>query len=216
MLQASSLEDYPMIKIPAGSLELRDDRRKTTWMVEVKSFSLAQVPVTKELYFSILQKSIGLNDYPQTPVVNVSWNEAILFCNLLSKQSGLKECYTISEKGESVSCNWDADGYRLPTEAEWQHACKAGTSGYRYGELGRIAWYHDNSEGVLHEVVQRSQIHGSSTICWGTCGSGVGIYMMRMYMDPIGFSVAEAGQKRLEVVGQLAAVEVTLHFKLMI
>jgi formylglycine-generating enzyme required for sulfatase activity len=152
MLQARSLEDYPMIKIPAGSLELRDDRKKTTWMVEVKSFSLAQVPVTKELYFSVLQKSIGLNDYPQTPVVNVSWNDAILFCNLLSKQSGLKECYTISEKGESVSCNWDADGYRLPTEAEWQYACKAGTSGYRYGELDQIAWYHDNSEGVLHEV----------------------------------------------------------------
>ncbi|MGG1657992.1 formylglycine-generating enzyme family protein [Brevibacillus sp. NRS-1366] len=141
-----------MVKIPAGEVELRDDRKKTTWTVDVNSFLLAPVPVTKELYFSILQKTVGPNDNPQTPVVEVSWNDAILFCNLLSQHSGLQECYLVSEDGESVDCNWGANGYRLPTEAEWQYACKAGTTGYRYGELDVIAWYHENSEGMVHEV----------------------------------------------------------------
>ncbi|MGD8188491.1 formylglycine-generating enzyme family protein [Brevibacillus ginsengisoli] len=141
-----------MVKIPAGEIVLRDDRIKTEWTVEVKSFLLAPVPVTNELYFSVLEKTVGPNNHPQAPVVEVSWNDAILFCNLLSQQSGLKECYSISDDGESVICDWGADGYRLPTEAEWQYACKAGTTGYQYGKLERIAWYHGNSEGMVHEV----------------------------------------------------------------
>ncbi|WP_407701281.1 formylglycine-generating enzyme family protein [Tumebacillus algifaecis] len=120
--------------------------------VEVKSFLLAPVPVTKEFYFTIMQPSVGSIDEPQAPVVEVSWNDAILFCNLLSQHSGLKECYLVSDDGENVVCDWEADGYRLPTEAEWQYACKAGTSGYRYGELDDIAWYQDNSEGRAHQV----------------------------------------------------------------
>ncbi|MED4584890.1 SUMF1/EgtB/PvdO family nonheme iron enzyme [Brevibacillus choshinensis] len=141
-----------MVKIPAGEIELRDDRIKATWTTQVNSFLLAPVPVTKELYFSVLQKTVESNDQPQAPVVNVSWNDAISFCNLLSQQSGLLECYSVSHDDESVVCNWEADGYRLPTEAEWQYACKAGTGGYRYGELDEIAWYQENSEGMVHEV----------------------------------------------------------------
>ena len=77
--------------------------------------------------------------------MDVSWNKAILFCNLLSRHLGLKECYSISDDGENVVWNREANGYRLPTEAEWQYACKAGTGGYRYGELDEIAWYDENS-----------------------------------------------------------------------
>ncbi len=147
--------EYPMVEIPAGEIQLRDDRKKTTWTVEVNSFWLAPVPVTNEFYFSILQKTVGPNDHPRVPVVEVSWKDAILFCNLLSQHSGLKECYLVSDDGESVVCNWEADGYRLPTEAEWQYACKAGTTGYQYGELDEIAWYQGNSEGMLHQVGQK-------------------------------------------------------------
>ncbi|WP_232699120.1 formylglycine-generating enzyme family protein [Brevibacillus daliensis] len=143
---------YPMVKIPAGEIELRDDRIKITWTVEVDTFLLAPVPVTKALYFSIVQKKAVPNGEPQVPVVDVSWNDAISFCNLLSKHSGLNECYSVSDDGESVVCNWGADGYRLPTEAEWQYACKAGTTGYLYGKLDEIAWYRGNSEGMVREV----------------------------------------------------------------
>lgn len=150
-----SLAYYPMTKIPAGEVGLRDDRIKTAWTTRVDSFMLAPVPVTKELYFTILQKTAEPNDHPHAPVVNVSWYDAISFCNLLSRHSGLKECYAVSDGGESVVWDREADGYRLPTEAEWQYACKAGTEGYRYGELNEIAWYHDNSAGMVHEVGQK-------------------------------------------------------------
>lgn len=147
-----SSAEYPMAAIAAGEIMLRDDRIKAVWTAEVNSFLLAPVPVTKALYCSTLQQTVGLDEHPLTPVVDVSWHDAVRFCNLLSRQSGLRECYSISDDGESVVCDWKADGYRLPTEAEWQYACKAGTTGYRYGELDEIAWYCENSGGMLHEV----------------------------------------------------------------
>ena len=144
--------DYPMVKIPGGEIELRDDRTKSKWKVEIRPFLLAPYPVTMELYCAITNKSPVSTDEDQKPVVNISWNDAIYFCNLLSQKAGLKECYSISNDGEDISCDWESDGYRLPSEAEWQYACKAGTTGYRYGEIDQIAWYNENSGGQIHEV----------------------------------------------------------------
>lgn len=148
-------DDDPMVHIPGGEIELRDDRTKRIWTTEIKPFLLSKYQVTTEIYCSITNKSpISIDGY-QKPVVNVSWNEAIYLCNLLSQQVGLTECYSISNDSEEIVCNWEATGYRLPSEAEWQYACKAGTTGYRYGEIERIAWYKDNSEGNIHVVGQK-------------------------------------------------------------
>jgi formylglycine-generating enzyme required for sulfatase activity len=122
------------------------------WKVEIRPFLLAQYPVTRELYSAITKKPHTSFDGDQKPVVNISWNDAISFCNLISQKAGLKECYSIINDGEDISCNWESDGYRLPSEAEWQYACKAGTTGYRYGEIDKIAWYNENSGGKTHEV----------------------------------------------------------------
>ncbi|SIQ63870.1 Formylglycine-generating enzyme, required for sulfatase activity, contains SUMF1/FGE domain [Bacillus cereus] len=141
-----------MVKIPAGIVELRDDRIKKEWKVQVKPFLLAKHVVTMELYDAITNHTPNLFKDKNKPVVNISWNDAIIFCNLLSKKAGLKEYYSISDDGLIVSCNLDSNGYRLPYEAEWQYACKARTTGYIYGELKEIAWYNENSDGRIHDV----------------------------------------------------------------
>jgi formylglycine-generating enzyme required for sulfatase activity len=142
----------PMVKILGGAIELRDDRIKTKWKTEIKPFLLAPYPVTVELYNAITKKTTKSSVENHKPVVNVSWNDAISFCNLLSQKAGLKEAYVISDDGDHIIWDRDAGGYRLPTEAEWQCACKAETTGYQYGELDKIAWYNENSDGELHAV----------------------------------------------------------------
>ncbi|MBJ7984061.1 MULTISPECIES: formylglycine-generating enzyme family protein [Bacillus] len=144
--------DSYMVKVPTGEVVLRDDRIKKEWKVQVKPFLLAKYAVTMELYDAITNNTPNIFKYNNRPVVSISWNDAIVFCNLLSKKAGLKEYYSISDSGQIVSCNLGSNGYRLPSEAEWQYACKAGTTGYIYGELKEIAWYNENSDGHIHEV----------------------------------------------------------------
>lgn len=146
--------DYRLVNIPAGTVAMRDDRVNRAWTAVVDAFSLAPTPVTQSLYGAIMQQPMDSAAIPEAPIVNVSWLDAVRFCNLFSQFSGLQSCYAITEVAGEAAVEWDtsANGYRLPTETEWQYACKAGTSGYQYGELDAVGWYRDNSSGHLHEV----------------------------------------------------------------
>ncbi|PGZ30842.1 cytoplasmic protein [Bacillus anthracis] len=144
--------DSLMVNIPKGEVVLRDDRIKKEWQVQIKPFLLAKYVVTMEVYDAIINSTC--NDYKNSnkPVVNISWHDAITFCNSFSKTAGLTEFYSIQDDGKKVSCNVHSNGYRLPSEAEWQYACKAGAPGYTYGELQKIAWYNENSNGQIQDV----------------------------------------------------------------
>ncbi len=144
-----------MIKIPSGEITLRDDRIQRKWKVEIKPFLLAKYPVTQELYFAITNKSPSAFKGDKKPVEDVSWYDAVKFCNLLSQKEDLQECYSINHNGKEVSLNTRANGYRLPTEGEWEYACRAGNSDVRYGEINNIAWYNKNSENTTHAIGEK-------------------------------------------------------------
>ncbi len=138
-----------MIIVPPGEVTLSDRRTQRSWAVDVGSFRLAPVPVTQELYAASTGEMPSLVRGDRLPVDGVSWLDAIEFCNVLSERAGLTPAYRL---GGDVEWDTAADGFRLPSEAEWEHACRAGTTGPRYGHLDEIAWYRANSTESSHDV----------------------------------------------------------------
>lgn len=126
-----------LIKIPAGEVILKDARRKTERIVSLESFAISALPVGVA-QFSIGYLEADLVNALQVPVTGVSWMDAIKWCNSASEKMGLQTVYQIDNS--KVTWNPSADGFRLPTEAEWVYASQAGSSGARYGKLTDIAW----------------------------------------------------------------------------
>ena len=108
----------------------------------------AEHPDTK-LYYPLSKRQWwGWKDY--YPMQNVSWYDAVEYCNWLSQKQGLEKCYKID--GENTICDFSKNGYRLPTEAEWEYAARGGkkSKGYNYSgsnDPKSVAWY-DESTGL--------------------------------------------------------------------
>lgn len=166
-----------MVVIPKGQEIIRDYIDKDKWISSnykmsnpgtkkphrvieknefIDSFLLMKTPVTVELYNSIL--GIEYDDkLKKYPVVNVSWIEAIRFCNILSEKFALEKCYVLNQKSEKIIYDDLKNGFRLPTDAQWQYACRANSKGYRYADIDSIAWFDKNSKGELQEVKQKKE-----------------------------------------------------------
>ncbi|WP_322749252.1 MULTISPECIES: formylglycine-generating enzyme family protein [unclassified Frankia] len=145
-----------MITIPAGRVALSDRRTRRTWSVDLAPHQLAVFPVTQAQYARVIGRNPSTAKGDRLPVEGVSWWDAVRFCNALSQGEGVAPAYRIraGENVDSDNVEWDTSslGYRLATEAEWEHACRAGTTGPRYGPLDDIAWYGWNTEDRIREV----------------------------------------------------------------
>jgi formylglycine-generating enzyme required for sulfatase activity len=142
--------DYRM-SIPGN----KNNQQEICYEIEIKPFKLLQIPVTTDLYQFVLDEETVFSN-ENFPVVDINWYDTINFCNSLSKAVGLSPCYAVDFHTEQVYCDCGQDGFRLPTEAEWQHACRADSNSYQYGRIEDIAWYQGNSNGKIHKVGEKA------------------------------------------------------------
>ena len=147
-----------MIKVRAGTFWM--GRNAYAHRVKLsRSLSVASVPVTQELYELVMGANPSQFKGPKRPVEQVSFWEAIAFCNKLSDRHGYAPAYLFYEERGQPCVEWSrsSNGYRLLTEAEWEFSAKAGReSTFSGGEhLDELGWYQENAKSQTHKVGEK-------------------------------------------------------------
>jgi formylglycine-generating enzyme required for sulfatase activity len=147
-----------MVQIPGGKFIMgdKDEVDAPPHEIVVSAFLMDARLVTQDLYQKIMGTNPSRWKGGTNPVEQLRWSDAAKFCNKRSEAEGLQPCYDV----QTLKCNFDANGYRLPTEAEWEYACRAGTTtAYFFGDspakLGDYAWFQKNAGGHTRPVGQK-------------------------------------------------------------
>jgi formylglycine-generating enzyme required for sulfatase activity len=151
-----------MVELPGGSFLMGtsagNPEEGPPHRVSVSPFLMDKTEVTHAMFAQAqLPDPSHWQENPKTPVERVRWRDAKAYCNERSRLEGLKPCY--DEQTPDWDCDKSANGYRLPAEAEWEYAARAGSeTPYDFGspdELRTYAWFADNGEQKTHPVGQK-------------------------------------------------------------
>lgn len=199
-----------MVFIPGGSFTMgsnddtADDFEKPAFETSVGSFYMDTTEVTQRDFEALMGFNASEEIGPYLPVM-CKWAEAIFYCNERSKREGLDTVYsyahvlldTLSSRlgdtsitFDTLFTNYDADGYRLPDEKEFEYACMGGTDKRRYFEaedIDQYEWYHGNSDGSLKPVASlKPNQFGLYDMCsniWEYCNDLCSSYCSKVFHE---------------------------------
>lgn len=174
-----------LIEVEGGSFimgtEEGEKNERPAHEVTVGDFYISSTEITQAQWVEVMgenpvaeDSSYGVGE--EYPVYLVSWTDAVAFCNAMSERDGLDPAY--SGSGSGLTCDFTSEGYRLPTEAEWEYAARGGaeSAGYLYAgsnDLDEVGWYSLNSDGASHPVGTKAPnelgIYDMSGNLWEWC-----------------------------------------------
>jgi formylglycine-generating enzyme required for sulfatase activity len=187
-----------------GSTDGENDERPVH-QITVSGFYMGKYEVTQKEWVVLMGSNPSQFKGDNLPVESVSWYEVVNYCNARSQYEGLTPAYTVS--GTTVTWNRSANGYRLPTEAEWEYATRRWRLGdsviYEYAgsnTVGDVGWYSGNSGSRTHEVGTKMAnalgLYDLSGNVWEWCWDWYGSYASGAQTDPMGASSGSARVRR--------------------